>query len=78
MIVNSRQAAGSKRNPSQANGLMSNGSHWFNNTVILVSFDGFKPAYLKRELTPHLVEVSQKGLRAEYMRSIFPTLTFPK
>lgn len=59
-------------------GLKSNGTHWFNNTVIIVSFDGFKPAYLTRELTPHLVEVSEKGLRAEYMRSIFPTLTFPK
>jgi len=63
--------------PSQ-HGLKSNGTHWFNNTVLIVSFDGFKPAYLTRELTPHLVEVSEKGLRAEYMRSIFPTLTFPK
>ncbi|KAK9897923.1 Phosphodiest-domain-containing protein [Cystobasidium minutum MCA 4210] len=61
----------------QHSGLNSNGTHWFNNTVLLVSFDGFKPAYLKRELTPHLVQVSEKGLRAEYMRSIFPTLTFP-
>lgn len=59
-------------------GLLSNGTNWFNNTVLLVSFDGFKPAYLTRELTPHLVQVAEKGLRAEYLRSIFPTLTFPK
>jgi hypothetical protein len=28
--------------------------------------------YLDRGLTPHLLDISKKGLRAKYMRPIFP------
>lgn len=31
-----------------------NGSDYFASTVILISFDGFRPDYLNRGLTPHL------------------------
>ncbi|KAJ8457194.1 hypothetical protein ONZ45_g18411 [Pleurotus djamor] len=30
-----------------------------------------------RGLTPHLLDISKKGIRAKFMRPIFPTLTFP-
>ncbi|KAI9508874.1 midasin nuclear AAA ATPase [Russula earlei] len=33
--------------------------------------------YLDRGLTPHLLDISKKGLRAKFMKPIFPTLTFP-
>lgn len=71
-------SAGRDKDHQAHHGLKTNGTHWFNNTVIIVSFDGFKPAYLTRDLTPNLLEISEKGLRADYMQSIFPTLTFPK
>ncbi|KAI0304302.1 Phosphodiest-domain-containing protein [Multifurca ochricompacta] len=33
--------------------------------------------YLDRGLTPHLLDISKEGLRAKFMKPIFPTLTFP-
>ncbi|TFK24366.1 nucleotide pyrophosphatase [Coprinopsis marcescibilis] len=55
----------------------SNGTHDFKRTVVMVSIDGLRAAYLDRGLTPHLLDISKKGLRAKAMRPIFPTLTFP-
>ncbi|KAI0247612.1 Phosphodiest-domain-containing protein [Lactifluus subvellereus] len=69
--------------------LRSNGTHEFTRTVLLVSIDGLRDAlsnsprrliladYLDRGLTPHLLDISKKGLRAKFMKPIFPTLTFP-
>ncbi|KAL5501745.1 hypothetical protein ACEPAH_9005 [Sanghuangporus vaninii] len=57
--------------------LRSNGTHDFKRTVLIVSIDGLRADYLDRGLTPHLLDISKKGLRAKYMKSIFPTLTFP-
>ncbi|GJJ13180.1 hypothetical protein Clacol_007431 [Clathrus columnatus] len=57
--------------------LVSNGTHEFKPTVLMVSIDGLRADYLDRGLTPHLLEISRVGLRAEWMRPIFPTLTFP-
>ncbi|KIJ66879.1 hypothetical protein HYDPIDRAFT_85278 [Hydnomerulius pinastri MD-312] len=57
--------------------LISNGTHDFGRTVILVSIDGLRSDYLSRGLTPHLTDISRKSIRAEYMKPIFPTLTFP-
>ncbi|KAF8443018.1 alkaline-phosphatase-like protein [Boletus edulis BED1] len=34
-------------------------------------------SYLDRGLTPHLLDISKQGLRAKYMKPVFPTLTFP-
>lgn len=45
--------------------------------LVVVSFDAFRPDYLDRGLTPHLNEFRQSGVRAEYMRNVFPTKTFP-
>jgi len=57
--------------------VMSNGTHEFRETMILISVDGLRQEYLERGLTPHLLEMSKKGLRADYLNPIFPTLTFP-
>lgn len=45
--------------------------------VILVSIDGFRPDYLKRNDTPTLNELAADGVRAQSMKPAFPTLTFP-
>ncbi|KAG1887655.1 Phosphodiest-domain-containing protein [Suillus subluteus] len=57
--------------------LYSNGTHEFKKTVLMVSIDGLRADYLDRGLTPHLLDISREGLRAKYMKPVFPTLTFP-
>jgi len=57
--------------------LRSNGTHLFKKTALIVSIDGLRADYLDRGLTPHLLAISKKGLRAKSMKPIFPTLTFP-
>lgn len=44
--------------------------------TILVSIDGFHPAYLDRGVTPHLSGLARAGVSAS-MRPSFPTKTFP-
>lgn len=57
--------------------LYSNGTHEFKKTVLMVSIDGLRGDYLDRGLTPHLLDISRDGIRAKYMKPVFPTLTFP-
>ena len=45
--------------------------------LLLVSIDGFRADYLDRGLTPTLSALAEGGVRAEYMRPSFPSLTFP-
>lgn len=45
--------------------------------VLLISIDGFRADYLDRGLTPTLKSLADSGVRAEYMRPSFPSLTFP-
>ena len=45
--------------------------------VVLVSFDGFHPAYLARFDTPHFDRLAARGMRAAGLVSVFPSLTFP-
>lgn len=45
--------------------------------VLLISIDGFKPAYLSAETTPQLLRLAQQGVRANGLISSFPSLTFP-
>lgn len=45
--------------------------------VILVSIDAFKPDYLERQITPRLQALVDGGVRAQWMTSSFPALTFP-
>ena len=39
--------------------------------------DGFRAEYLIRNFTPVLRKLSECGTHAPYMRSIFPSKTFP-
>lgn len=45
--------------------------------LILISIDGFRANYLERGLTPTLDTLIAEGVRAEFMRPSFPSLTFP-
>ncbi|KAJ8872843.1 hypothetical protein PR048_026459 [Dryococelus australis] len=45
--------------------------------LVVVSFDGFRPDYLGRGLTPVLDGLRAEGSRAAYMHNVFPTKTFP-
>lgn len=45
--------------------------------LLLLSIDGFRADYLDRGLTPTLQALADSGVRAEYMRPSFPSLTFP-
>ncbi|KAH7884302.1 Phosphodiest-domain-containing protein [Phlebopus sp. FC_14] len=58
------------------NQALSNGTHDFGRTVVLVSIDGFRADYLTRGLTPHLLDICAAGIRAEFMKPIFPVCYF--
>lgn len=45
--------------------------------VILISLDGFRADYLDRFEAPNVRGVLERGVRAEAMIPVFPTLTFP-
>lgn len=58
--------------------ILSNGTHQFHPTTILLSIDGFRPDYLeRRDLVPNVLSMGKEGLRAKSMQPIFPSLTFP-
>ncbi len=46
-------------------------------TVILVSLDAFKPAYLGQYAAPNLNAMAATGVRAQWMTPAYPALTFP-
>lgn len=46
-------------------------------SLVLVSLDGFRPADLGRGRTPNLDALARNGVRAQYMRPSYPSLTFP-
>lgn len=49
----------------------------FRPTVVLISIDGFRPDYIDRFETPAFDRMLAAGVRAEFLRPIFPTKTFP-
>jgi predicted AlkP superfamily pyrophosphatase or phosphodiesterase len=49
----------------------------FKNYVLLVSLDGFRWDYSKIYNTPNLNKLAKEGVKAEWMYSSFPTVTFP-
>ncbi|KAJ2633532.1 hypothetical protein H4R22_000360 [Coemansia sp. RSA 1290] len=57
--------------------LLSNGTHMFEPTVVLISIDGFRADYLDRGITPNFQSIGRQGLRADYMLPSFPSSTFP-
>jgi len=46
-------------------------------SVVLVSIDGFRSEYLDRYAAPHLRALAASGVRARWMEPSFPVLTFP-
>lgn len=45
--------------------------------LLLVSLDGFKAEYLLRNFTPSIARLAKCGVHSPYMRSVYPTKTFP-
>ncbi|KAK5111050.1 hypothetical protein LTR62_005425 [Meristemomyces frigidus] len=56
---------------------MSNGSHIFEPTTILISLDGFRADFLQRHISPTLRAFMERGVSPKYMLPSFPSLTFP-
>ncbi|MBX3265312.1 MAG: alkaline phosphatase family protein [Acidobacteria bacterium] len=46
-------------------------------TVILVSIDGFRADFFELHKPPTLNELAKNGVRARWMRPVYPTKTFP-
>ncbi|XP_008182049.1 ectonucleotide pyrophosphatase/phosphodiesterase family member 5 isoform X2 [Acyrthosiphon pisum] len=44
--------------------------------TVVVSFDGFRPDYIKPNVTPHMAWFQKVSAAPPYMRSTFPTKTF--
>ncbi len=45
--------------------------------VVLISIDGFRADYLETIRPPHLLALAARGVRARWLVSATPTLTFP-
>lgn len=57
--------------------LLSNGTHNFYPTTLLISLDGFHPHYISQNLTPALHKMFMEEYGAPYMIPSFPSSTFP-
>jgi predicted AlkP superfamily pyrophosphatase or phosphodiesterase len=56
---------------------VSNGTHTFQPTVLIISLDGFRPNYIDVGVTPNLHRLRETGVAPEYMKPSFPSVTFP-
>ncbi|KAJ4524826.1 putative pyrophosphatase/phosphodiesterase [Exophiala dermatitidis] len=56
---------------------LSNGTHIFRPTTILISLDGFRADFLNRNITPALNAFIASGVSPKYMLPSFPSVTFP-
>lgn len=45
--------------------------------LIIVSMDGFRAEYLKRNLTPNIQAMKERGVAPPYISASTPTVTFP-
>lgn len=45
--------------------------------LIIVSYDGFRTEYLKRNSTAFMNELRRNGTTADHLKNVFPTETFP-
>lgn len=56
----------------------SNHNYEFNKSyVVMLSLDGFRWDYADRVNTPNIDYIAQNGVKAEFLKSSFPTKTFP-
>lgn len=44
--------------------------------TVIVSFDGFRPDYVRPDVTPHMAQFRDAAAAPPYIRSTFPTKTF--
>jgi len=44
---------------------------------VSVSYDGFRPDFFHRNVTPFLNELRMNNTHADYLRNVYPSLTFP-
>ncbi|EMC93510.1 hypothetical protein BAUCODRAFT_113907 [Baudoinia panamericana UAMH 10762] len=56
---------------------LSNGTHDFAPTTLLISLDGFRADFLRRNITPSLARLRREGVSPKFMLPSFPSLTFP-
>lgn len=56
---------------------LSNGTHMFNATTLVISLDGFHPQYISKERTPNLDKMARNECVVPYMIPSFPSQTFP-
>ena len=57
--------------------ILSNGTHPFHPTTIMISLDGFHPHYISKKVTPTLHEMLLHEYGPPYMTPSFPSSTFP-
>lgn len=57
--------------------ILSNSTHDFHPTTIVISLDGFHPHYINPKLTPSLHNMMLHEFGAPYMTPSFPSSTFP-
>ncbi|KAF1975374.1 Phosphodiest-domain-containing protein [Bimuria novae-zelandiae CBS 107.79] len=69
--------ASKSEHPKNAATMVSNGTHLFAPTTILISLDGFRADFLYRGLTPTLNNFVAEGISPKYMMPSFPSVTFP-
>lgn len=56
---------------------LSNGTHTYHPTTILISLDGFRASYLQRNRTPTLQSFINSGVSTPFLTPAFPSVTFP-
>src|SRR5687767_6472563 len=61
----------------QGSGGINRPDHLEKPSLVLVSFDGFRADYLDRFKLPNFRRVMALGVRAQAMRPVFPSTTFP-
>lgn len=57
--------------------ILSNSTHNFHPTTIIISLDGFHPHYINSSNCPFMHEMLLDGYAAPYMTPLFPSSTFP-
>ncbi|KAK5958307.1 hypothetical protein OHC33_000149 [Knufia fluminis] len=71
------RASQSSEATSHVSKQLSNGTHVFEATTILISLDGFRADFLQRGLTPSMNAFVSSGVSPQYMLPSFPSVTFP-
>lgn len=63
--------------PAPAPPTLSNGTHPYRPTTLLISLDGFRADFLTRHLSPTLSAFVASGLSPRFLTPSFPSVTFP-